>query len=226
MGGGAAFDNAKGITRAGVSTTIKVQAVARDAENDSIDYLWKATDEVGPATAASSAQREWTTGAQPGLQTLYLMARDGKGGYTYKRFDMPVGDACVAFSGRVIDEVSSNPVGNAEVNVNGSTTTINDQGWFSVTAAPQASPERYVLNITHPQYALLSRVHDKAPQGDVYALIRAQSTTLPPSGIIDVNDDRSSGPCGGKPATPLPSHDQRSIRWCEISSRIRAPSRS
>ncbi len=209
VGGIAAFDNAKGITRASVSTSINVQAVTRDADSDPIEYLWKAADETAPTVAVSAAQKLWTTASKPGLQTLYLMARDGRGGYSYKRFDMPVGGADVAFSGRVIDETTLNPIGKAEVNVNGSTTTTNDQGWFSVATAPVASPERYVLNITHPHYALLSRIHDKASASDVYPLIRAQSTSVDPSGVIDVSDKDSSGPCGGKAAVPFPGHGKR-----------------
>jgi hypothetical protein len=205
----AAFDGAKGITRAGASATIKVVAAVRDAENDPIDYLWKAADGSGSVAAVNAAQQQRTTGASAALQTLYLMVRDGKGGYTYKRFDLPVGGAGVAFSGRVIDETTLNPVDKAEVTVNGASTTTNAQGWFSVTTAPVASPERYVLNITHPQYVLLSRIHDKASAGDVYPLIRVQSTSVNPSGVIDVTDDGSSGPCGGKPAVRLPSHGKR-----------------
>ncbi|MEP6570236.1 MAG: hypothetical protein ABJC10_10715 [Acidobacteriota bacterium] len=210
IGGIAAFDNAKGITRAALSTSINVQAVARDVENDSIDYLWKPADDTAPTVAVTAAQKLWTTGPRPGLQTLYLMARDGKGGYSFKRFDIPVGGADLTFSGRVIDETTSNPIGKAEVNVNGSSTTSNDQGWFTVTTPPVASPERYVLNITHPKYALLSRVHDKASQGDVYQMIRTQSTSVDPSAVINVTDESSSGPCGGKsPARPLPGHGKR-----------------
>jgi hypothetical protein len=209
LAGIAAFDGTRGITRAGVSAPLKVQAAVRDAENDPIEYLWKAAAGSGSVAGVNAAQQPWTTGAQTGLQTLYLMARDGKGGYTYKRFDLQVGGTAVAFSGRVIDETTSNPVAKADVTVNGASTTTNEQGWFSVTTAPVASPERYVLNVTHPQYALLSRIHDKASAGDVYPLIRAQSTSVNPAGVIDVTDDGSSGPCGGKPAVRLPGHGKR-----------------
>ena len=206
VAGIAAFDGAKGITRASVSASIKASAAVRDAENDPIDYLWKAADGSGSVAAVNAAQQPWTTGPKAGLNTLYLMARDGKGGYAYKRLDMPAGGADVAFSGRVIDEITLSPVAAADVTVNGVSTTTNAQGWFSVTTAPVASPERYVLNITHPQYALLSRIHDKASAGEVYALIRVQSTGVNPSGAIDVTDQGSSGPCGGKPAVRLPGH--------------------
>lgn len=49
----------------------------------------------------------------------------------------------------------------ATVSVNGVNTTTSARGWFSVSVPP-AKPDRYVMNVTHPQYALLSRIHDKA----------------------------------------------------------------
>ena len=209
VGGIAAFDNTQGVTRANANTTLKVQAIARDADNDAINYLWRTTADTGPVTAINVAERQLTTVAIPAPQTVYLMARDGNGGFAFKRFDLPGGDANARFSGRVIDETTLNPVPNATIDVNGTTATTNAQGWFNLKTAIVPAPERYVLNITHPQYALLSRIHDKATQGDVYSLIRVQTRTVNPGGVIDLTDDRSSGPCGGRAAVPLPGHGRR-----------------
>ena len=209
LGGIAAFDNAKAVTRANVNTTLKVQAIALDTDNDPIDYLWRTTADTAQVSAVAVAERQVTTAPRPAPQTVYLMARDGKGGYTYKRFDIPGGDANVTFSGRVIDETTMAPVKNADVNVNGSTATTNNQGWFNVRTPIVPAPERYVLNINHSQYALLSRIHDKESQGDVYSLIRVQTRSVNPAGVIDLTDDRSSGPCGGKPAVPFRGRGKR-----------------
>lgn len=208
----AAFDGARGITRAAAGAAINVTAAVRDINNDPVEYLWRQADASGPVAATSAGQQAWTLGTNPGLQTMYVIARDGKGGYAYKRFDLPVGGKGVGFSGRVVDELSQSPVAKAEVSVNGATATTNAQGWFSLTTAVAASPERYVLNINHPQYALLSRIHDKGAAGDTYALIRTQTTTHDASLPIDVTDGKSSGPCGGKPAAMLPGHGRRQRR--------------
>jgi TonB family protein len=204
VAGIAAFDSANGITRAAPGQTVKVDALVRDIDNDPVEHLWRALDGSGSLIATNLAQQQWTTGPAAGIQTVYTMARDGKGGYAYKRFDMQVGGKGVSFSGRVIDEISLNPVAKAQVTVNGAGTMTNAQGWFSLTTAIAPSPERYVLNIDHPQYVLLSSIHDKASAGETYALIRAQRTTHDPSLPIVVTDNESSGPCGnGKPAGPL-----------------------
>jgi hypothetical protein len=205
-----AFDNTVGITRAVTGQAVRVEALTRDLDNDPVDYLWRSEAWSGSLAALNVAQPQWTTGTRAGLQTLYVMARDGKGGFAYRRFTLPVGGTGVPFSGRVVDEVTSSPVAKAEVSVNGAAATTNAQGWFSVTAAVAPSPERYVLNITHPEYALHSRIHDKASAGDTYALIRIQRTNHNPAGPIDVADDGSTGPCGGTtPVRPLPGHGPR-----------------
>lgn len=203
LGGVAAFDGGVGITRAPLGATIKLDTVARDPESDPIEYMWRTLDGAGTG-GGSGPQQSWTLASRPSLHTMYLMARDRKGGYAFKRIDIPVGAVNVGFSGVVIDETTLQPVSGATVSVNGVSTTTSTRGWFSVSAPP-AKPERYVLNITHPKYALLSRIHDKASVGQTYELIRVQETTHDPTQVIDVVDTKSSGPCGGyggdQPAT-------------------------
>lgn len=225
VAGIAAFAGGAGVTRVAAGTTVNVQAIVRDEDQDPIEYLWRSIDGSGSIAATGLAQQAWTAAPTAGLQTVYLIARDGKGGYAYKRFDMQVGGSAVAFSGRVIDETTQTPVGSASVTVNGATATTNAQGWFSLTTAV-ASPERYVLNINHPQYALLSRVHDRSAAGSTYPLIRVQTTTHNPAAVIDVTDERSGGPCGtGKPAQALPGHGGRQTSQPDTQACRRAGAR-
>ncbi len=194
----AAFDSVsgKGITRVASGSIVKVGALARDPDQDNVEYLWRLLGGNGSIPSTSSAQQDWQLSAKPGLHTLYLMARDGKGGYAYKRFDLQVGAQDVGFSGRVIDENSQVPVVDASVKVNGVSTRTDAQGWFSLTAPFAPDAERYVMNISHRDYALLSRIHDKGSAGNTYELIRVQTTTHNPARLIDVVDTSSGGPCG------------------------------
>lgn len=198
LGGVAAFDSAGlGITRAPVSATITVNAQASDAELDPIEYLWRANDATVLA-GGNSPQQQWALGPNAGQQTVYLMARDGRGGYAFKRFDIPSGVTDLTFSGRAIDETTKSPVAGATVSVNGKATTTDSRGWFRVAVPPVPQPERYVLNLHHSQYALLSRIHDKASVGQTYELTRAQVTSHDPTKAVDLVDSSSGGPCGGQ----------------------------
>jgi len=197
LGGVAAFDTTGfGITRAPVASTITLDAQARDPELDPIEYLWRTADST-VLTGGNSPQQQWTLGPTAGMQTAYLLARDGRGGYAFKRFDIPSGVTSLTFSGTVIDETTKSPVSGATVSINGKAGTTDSRGWFRVSVPPVPRPERYTLNIHHAQYALLSRVHDKASAGQTYELTRAQVTSHDPTKAIDLVDTGSGGPCGG-----------------------------
>jgi len=190
------LDGVKGLSRAAVGATVKLQASVRDPDQDNIEYLWRTLDGYGTISGANTAQQDWKLPSKPGLYAVYLMARDGKGGYAYKRQSLSVGPNVVSFSGRVIDETTQAPVSGATVNVSGTTVNTNAQGWFNVSVPGMASPERYVVNISHPQYAQMSRPYDKSVTGYTYELIRAQLSSHDPSQAISVVDTGSSGPCG------------------------------
>lgn len=196
IGGLSVLDGAKGLSRAAVGATVKLQASIRDPDQDNIEYLWRTLDGYGTISGANAAQQDWKLPSKPGLYAVYLMARDGKGGYAYKRQSLSVGPNIVSFSGRVIDETTQAPVSGATVNVSGTTANTNAQGWFNVSVPGMASPERYVVNISHPQYAQMSRPYDKSVTGYTYELIRAQLSSHDPAQKISVVDTGSSGPCG------------------------------
>jgi len=221
------FSAGQGINRAAPGALIQVNATTRDADGDPVEYLWRTLDGSGTLSGANSPSQSWQLGTSAGLQTAYLMARDGKGGYAYERFDLPVGATSVAFSGRVIDETSLAPLTGAVVSVGTIITTTNAQGWFRLAVPPMAAPERYVLNISHPLYALLSRISDKDAEGNTYQLIRSQLTSQDPALVIDVVDTQSGGPCGspgGRSSTrSLPLQLLSATRNVAVPAKVAVP---
>ena len=83
----------------------------------------------------------------------------------------------------------------ATVTLGDATTQTSDTGWFALSTAPQPN-DRYVLNIRHQGFALMSRILDRSSAGNTYPLIRAQVTTHRGDGDIDIQDVRSFGACG------------------------------
>lgn len=210
-----AIQAGKGLTRATTGAAIQLNAATRDPDQDPVEYLWRNLDGSGTISATNAAQQSWTLAPSPGMHVTYLMVRDGKGGYAFKRFDLPVGAGNVGFSGRVIDETTQTPVTGASVAVNGVNATTNAQGWFSLAVPPAPDPERYVLNVSHPQYALLSRIHDRAAAGNTYELIRVQTSSHDPGQVIDVADTSSAGPCGApgnRPGTAVTARHVSALR--------------
>jgi len=184
----------KGVVRVAPGASVELAADVRDRDGDTVEYLWRDVDgQAAAPITANSLTRVAPTNAQ--RQTTYLMTRDGHGGFTYKRFDMEVGDDTVQYSGTVLDEVTHAPVANAQVQFGATTVTTNAQGWFNV-GGPVVPGDRYVVNVRHPDYALLSRVFDRSARSNVFELMRAQIRTLPVNAPIDLVDTDSSGPCG------------------------------
>ncbi|HEX6704391.1 MAG TPA: carboxypeptidase-like regulatory domain-containing protein [Albitalea sp.] len=195
----AARNAGKGVVRVDAGAAVQIDAKVRDIDNDPVEFLWRDND--GQAlNITTTNQVTRNAPATPGRHSTYLMARDHRGGYAFKRFDVEIGPAVVRFSGTVIDEVTRAPVAKARVEVAGRAATTDANGWFSLRG-PAASDDRHVLNIRHPDYVLLSEVFDRSSDDHVFTLVRAQVTHHPVDAPIQAIDRESSGPCGN-PRTP------------------------
>lgn len=193
----AARSAGKGVVRVEPNTPLELVANSIDREGDAVEYLWRDDDGVIPTPAANPNQIVRNAPKEPGRRVTYLMARDGRGGFTYKRFVLEVAKLDIQFAGTVIDEVTRAPVANAQVELGGATVNTNATGYFNITG-PTNPDARYVLNIRHPNYALLSQVSDRSIRGNVFELIRAQIKVVPVAGGITLVDTESSGWCGGR----------------------------
>lgn len=196
----AASDGVKALVRVATGTPFKLVASVIDRDGDPVEHLWRDNDGQ-PVAASNASTLARTASVVPGRHSTYLIARDGRGGYAFKRFDLEVGAQLIEMSGIAIDETSRQPVANAVVEFGGITAKTNARGWFSLSG-PTNADDRYVLNIRHANYALMSRVYDRSSTGNTYELIRAQVRRLSPLAAINVTDTNSSGPCGdGKPGS-------------------------
>jgi tyrosinase len=96
--------------------------------------------------------------------------------------------APAGFSGLVTDQ-HANPVAGARVEVNSTVVASGADGSFQLEA-PGA--ERYVLNISHPDYADVSVICRTALKGQRWPLVRVQSETVDPKTPITITDKRST----------------------------------
>ncbi len=193
--GVSAEQNGRAIARAIPGSSVALAATHRDPDGDSIEYLWRSADGAALVNANSTSIQSWTPPARAGLHSMYLLARDGKGGYAYKRVDVSSTDDKVLVSGYVINETTKLPIAKAAVALNGTRAVTNAQGWFSVST--NVNPEaRYVLGIDHQGYAHLSRIFDRDASGNTFEMVSTQVTQHDPNLDIILTDKESSGPCG------------------------------
>jgi hypothetical protein len=163
----AATDGTRFLTRAPMGQTLKVATTNRELDGDTVEFAWKLADgQVGALTGSTTDTEEWQLANADGRQSLYLMARDGRGGFAFERFDLQVGDDRIDVSGRAVDEVTGLPIRNATASLGGASVRTNDQGWFSLSTTP-VQDDRYVLNIEHPNFALGVRSRDEVVRVDL-----------------------------------------------------------
>ena len=99
--------------------------------------IWETAGEQGAWCTGTGDTRTWALPAEPGLRSAYVMARDGNGGYAFKRLAVQVGPAIVEFSGRVIDETTSLPIPSVSVTLGTGPTSVKTdaRGWFRLQSA-------------------------------------------------------------------------------------------
>lgn len=91
-----------------------------------------------------------------------------------------------AFSGHVTDQ-QGQPVASARVEVNGQATLSRGDGTFQLSVPEGA---RYILNISHPDFADLSYISLTPLAGQRWRLIRAQIETVDAKNQITLKDSR------------------------------------
>lgn len=129
----------------------------------------------------SFASGRWHHAVFPVAFALLLStgcAHLGKGTGPYGKAD--------AFSGRVTDQ-QGRPVVDARIEVAGAETRSRSDGSFRLRV-PRAS--RYLLDITHPDFADLSHLSREPLAGQTWKLVRAQVETVDPTGPIVLVDAR------------------------------------
>lgn len=181
--------------QASAGSSLTVAAEALDPDGDAVEYLWRSAESGNAPQSTSVGKQAWALPSVAATHVMYMLARDGKGGYNYQRFVMPNESDRVSFSGRVIDEVSRQPVSGAEVSVGSVQVRSDANGWFRLEAKARSDND-YVLNIRHTNFALMSRIYEQGQDDVTYDLIRTEVSTLPAGAPLRFSDTGSSGPCG------------------------------
>jgi hypothetical protein len=179
---------------------LTVVAEGRDPDKDPLQYTWKA-DATSRVASLQTSQVLWTLAPHKGRQTLYVLAKDGKGGYASGRVSVSVGENTQLFGGFVAD-LASSPIAGASVNVNGQTFPVNAKGMFQAKVPVAA---QYILRASAPGYVPASRTVDHNDAYQRFDLVHASVTTIDPTAdaTIVANRDAAPGSTAVKPATIL-----------------------
>ncbi|ETX15941.1 hypothetical protein OCH239_11710 [Roseivivax halodurans JCM 10272] len=191
----AATDGAEFTTRSAPAETLKIVSTNRDLDGHGLEHSWRLMGGSDGVLSGSTVRTEsWDLPNIDGRRSVYLMARDGFGGFAMRRFDMEVGDDIIEASGQAVDSATGTPIAGARVTFGEAQAQTDGNGWFRLERKPN-DEDRYVLNIEHPNFAMMSRILDRTARGQTYQMIRAQVVTFPSGQGVTLEDTRSSGIC-------------------------------
>jgi len=194
----AAFAGPRNLLRAVPGATVDLRSDVVDRDGDTIQYMWRALDGSGQVVDPAVAGARWQLAADEGLRSVYLMARDGRGGFAFRRIDIEGGRSDrVSASGRAIDEATGAPVPGAAVTFGSASGRTDANGWFTIESE-RRDDSRYVLNIRHPDYALSSRILDRNARGDTYQMTPVQAGITAAGAQIRLLDRASGSMCGNR----------------------------
>jgi len=174
----------RAIRRASPGATLEVTADAQDG--DALLYTWAVS---GSATAFDNRNTrtvKWTLPASPGLHSIYVLVRDGRGGVSMGRRDVSTDASSLLFTGTVT-EARDKAIEGAEVEVNGvraegrssrelGRTKTNARGAFLIAVKEES--DRYVLTIRKPGYQIFSKVLTGPIVGGRYELVAVSRSTF------------------------------------------------
>jgi hypothetical protein len=176
------------VRRASPGDTVMVTTTVVDPDGDPLHYLW--TDGTPGFVSADASTVSWALPGAEATNLLLVEVTDDKGGFANTTLPLQTGPAVTLFSGTVLDDATSAPIAGAQVTASGTTFTTGPTGGFALTVA---EAPRYVLNVTAPHYALLSRVFYSQANDLVLRLQQSQSTPCDPTEGCNIVTETQKG---------------------------------
>jgi hypothetical protein len=171
-----ALDPATGqqIFRATPGSTVRLVVVASDPDGDPLTYQWIPGLGIGAFQPTNSPTVLWQMPNGSGLQTMYFVVRDFKGGLQTGKISI-LTDPDVLFTGTVLQN-GGPPTNNVQVTINQQTVLCGPSGYFSLSLTNPVAP--YVMAIVAQGYELFSQVFlNQAIQG-TYSLQQGSEDTF------------------------------------------------
>ncbi len=192
--------NGKPVQVAAPGSTIELQAVTDDPDDDKVEYRWLLPDGsiIGPTT---DPVLQFSVPGQRANFIVPVIAGDKRGGFAQSGISIRA-DAPVAwFSGTVTDTFGQ-AINGALVEVNGRLTNANPQGGFRLNVPIS---DRYVMNIRSPgvdtpnqrAFGTESYIYKAPITGGQWQLRRAEVTTVDPKQPIVLQQRRDERDCIG-----------------------------
>ncbi|MDB6062098.1 MAG: hypothetical protein JWM78_2201 [Verrucomicrobiaceae bacterium] len=173
---------------------LKLSAVARDDDGDTIKFSWFVGEGDGTLLQNSGDSVSWKLPATEGRYTVTAVAYDGKGGYDKAVLSVLADKNGVPFTGTVVESGGA-PIALANIEIVGSPIIQTDANGRFTTRVKES--DRYVFNVRKEGYALNSQIYDRGISGGKWTLRRAQVVSVDPTQPIRISHKRGERDCPG-----------------------------
>jgi len=209
------FEGNKEVDRTVAGASLNLKANASDVDNQTLLYKWFPWGKHPGFVSPNSNTVNWNLPATSATYTIYLVVNDNFGGISLRKQSIRAIDRKVLFSGTVRDLSNQNPVANATVDVNGSVTTTNANGYFSLSVTE--SKGRYILNIDKSGYMASSKIYFKDATDLKYPLVPNSSTPFPSDQGVELIETED------KYTRFVRVDDKQDIRITRLPARVKIP---
>ncbi|MCP3163502.1 carboxypeptidase-like regulatory domain-containing protein [Myxococcus qinghaiensis] len=184
-----AWRNTQALRNAQPGETVRLTALASDADGDALTWRWVASAGSGVVAAQQGSDVLWTLPSAQGRFSVWAVVSDNRGGVATSEVRVSTQGPVAYFGGQVLT-ASGQPVGGARVTVGNKEAITNARGGFQLMVEESA---RYVLNVRATGFQLLSRILlNEAPEGQ-YRLVSAQRFTVNPQETMTLSARSPSG---------------------------------
>jgi hypothetical protein len=181
-----------GVREAAPGAQLDVAAQLKDPDGDPLTYTWKPGPGSGQIVSSSGGTAAWKLANASGVQTLYFVATDNKGGWISRSVSITAGGGDVFFSGKAVTKTGA-PIPKPTVSINGKRFSGAINGAFSAQV-PRST--RYVVNVSAPGFVPASKVFDQSGLYAVYTLTRTSVLLIDPTAGSRVVATRGDKPAG------------------------------
>ena len=179
----------RGVREASQGALLDVAAEVRDPDGDPLTFTWKPGPGSGRIVSTAGAKAVWQLENASGQQALYVLVSDGNGGETSQSVSIKATGSDVSFAGTVLTQTGV-PIAKPTVNINGASLTGDTNGAF-FAKVPRA--DRYVVNVSSPNFAPTSRIFDQSGLYNEYRLVQTTVTLIDPTAPAEIADLRKEG---------------------------------
>ena len=174
------------VRQAAPGATVEVSVNADDTDGDSLQYSWRPSGAGAAFRSQNSRIVKWTLPKSSGLHSMYVLVKDGKGGYAFGKLDVSTSGPQVMFGG-VVNGDDGGLLQGARVSVNGRPVMTNAEGYFFLDL-PNEAPS-YLLNVEKDGYNLHSEVLSAGAVGLKIKLSKSRAAVLQPGEVATFTEE-------------------------------------